>query len=517
MLCMVRHALTVWIDRGHGVSPLRIFPQHAYTVLACPGMLHRTPVMCLLRTFLLAVAMVVAPLAVAANPEERRALFEMELEELLDLEISVASRTSNSRWLTPAAVTVLTQDDISRSGLRTLPEILRLVPGMHVGRIDGNKWAIASRRAPSRYAGDMLILMDGRTLYNPLFGGTYWDIQDTIIEDIDRIEVIRGPGGSSWGANAVTGIVNIVSRPARLTPGAMLAAGGGAGAIHSEAVARWSGRVADNTWLRVYGKHRELAEGEWLPAGKDRTLNKEIFSGAGVLPAGDGAGDGQQATRGGFRLEHQAAAGLQLVASGEAYDTESSDMRLNTSATRATTNDTRDHGHHLLFEAVQPANSSAGGYPEWRARLFYANQVRNAGTFLEDREVTDAEAMLTWAGRSHRASAGLGFRLNSDRTAADNGGRFRLDPAARRDSLYSVFIQDEWALRPGWTLTAGSKFEHNDYTGNETSPSLRLMMAPHERRALWAAATRTSRTPSRGDHDAYLDFNDVPGCPAAVQ
>jgi len=319
--------------------------------------------MCLFKSSLLAVAMVVAPAAMAANMEERRALFEMELEELLALEISVASRTSNSRWLTPAAVTVITQDDISRSGLRTLPEILRLVPGMHVGRIDGNKWAIASRRAPSRYAADMLILMDGRTLYNPMFGGTYWDIQDTIIEDIDRIEVIRGPGGSSWGANAVTGIVNIVSRPARLTPGGMLAAGGGAGEIRSETAARWSGKVADNTWLRVYGKSRELAEGEWLPAGKDRTLNREIFPGAGVLPAGDGAGDGQSAMREGFRLEHQAPSGLRLTASGEAYDAESSDMRLNTTATRVTANDTRDHGHHVLFEAVRPADPSAGGFP----------------------------------------------------------------------------------------------------------------------------------------------------------
>ena len=137
-----------------------------------------------------AVVLAAVASAASAGAEDRLPLFEMELEELMALEISVASRTRNSLWLTPAAVTVITQDDIGRSGLRTLPEILRLVPGMHVARIDGNKWAVASRRAPSRYAGDMLILMDGRTLYNPLFGGTYWDIQDTVIEDIERMKQV---------------------------------------------------------------------------------------------------------------------------------------------------------------------------------------------------------------------------------------------------------------------------------------------------------------------------------------
>lgn len=181
---------------------------------------------------------VIGILSLDARSQEKP-IFSMSLEELLQIKISITTRTNQPIFDSASAVYVITQTDIKRSGLRTIPEILRLVPGFHIARQDGNKWHINSRRNSLRFSNSMQVLMDGRTLYNSLFGGTYWEIQDTMIDDIERIEIIRGPGASSWGANAITGVINIITKSSQETQGGLLFAGAGQGETKGEIALRY--------------------------------------------------------------------------------------------------------------------------------------------------------------------------------------------------------------------------------------------------------------------------------------
>src|SRR6185295_4126403 len=182
-----------------------------------------------------------APLAA----EDQRDLTTMSLEELAQTKVTTVSKTEEPRFQTPAAVHVVTADDIQRSGATSIPEALRMVPGVHVARINSNQWGVGIRGFTSRLARSQLAIMDGRTLYNPLFAGTYWEAQDTILEDVERIEVVRGPGGTLWGANAVNGIVNIVTKDTRDTQGGFVSAGGG-NEERPFVRARCAGAIADH-------------------------------------------------------------------------------------------------------------------------------------------------------------------------------------------------------------------------------------------------------------------------------
>ena len=176
----------------------------------------------------------------------------MSLEDLVNIEISTVSRVAESTMTTPAAVYVITRDDIRRSGAMSIPEALRLAPGLQVARIDGARWAIGMRGFADRLARSVLVLIDGRAVYSPLFAGTYWEVQDVLLEDVDRIEVIRGPGGTLWGANAVNGIVNIVTRNARDTQGLLLTGGTGTD-VPALGAARYGGTIGASGHYRVYG------------------------------------------------------------------------------------------------------------------------------------------------------------------------------------------------------------------------------------------------------------------------
>jgi iron complex outermembrane receptor protein len=430
-------------------------------------------------------------------------LTELSLEELMDLRVTSVSKRAEPISAAAAAVFVITREDLRRSGATSIPEALRMVPGIEVARIDANKWAISARGFNGRFANKLLVLIDGRSVYTPLFSGVFWDVQDTLIEDIDRIEVIRGPGATLWGANAVNGVINIITRSSHETRGGLLAAGGGS-EERGFAGLRYGGALGKSTSYRVYGKAFERGGGERLAGG----------SGAGA--------DDWSMERAGFRLDSALAGGSGLMIEGDLYGGRAGEslalQSLQDPAPRTVDDEERVSGGHLLsrWQRTLPDTS------ELKVQLYY-DRTRRAATLIdEDRDTFDVELQhgLAPAAR-HRVVWGLGFRRTADDIRGSEVLTFR--PARRTDDLGSAFLQDEITLRPDrlW-LTLGSKLEHNDYTGFEVQPNLRAVWIPRQHHTLWAAVSRAVRTPSRAEQDLRLDSQVIgpgqlfPGAPPAV-
>jgi iron complex outermembrane receptor protein len=428
-------------------------------------------------------------------------LTELSLQELMDVEVTSVSKRAEPISAAAAAVFVITREDLRRSGATSIPEALRMVPGLEVARIDANKWAISARGFNGRFANKLLVLIDGRSVYTPLFSGVFWDVQDTLIEDVDRIEVIRGPGATLWGANAVNGVINIITRSARETQGGLLAAGGGS-EERGFAALRYGGALGKSTFYRVYGKSFARGSGERLTGG------------AGA--------DDWSMSRAGFRLDAAPSAGTGLTLEGDLYDGEAGEtlilQSLQAPVSRTVDDDERFSGGHLLGRWQRTLPDAA----ELKVQLYYDRTQRAAALIDEDRDTLDLELQHGLApGSRHRLLWGLGFR----RTGDDIRGSevLWLTPARRTDDLASAFLQDEVALLPDrlW-LTLGSKLEHNDYTGFEVQPNVRAVWIPRRHQTLWAAVSRAVRTPSRAERDIRLDALVLgpgqlfPGAPPAV-
>ncbi|MEE8475495.1 MAG: TonB-dependent receptor plug domain-containing protein, partial [Myxococcota bacterium] len=240
----------------------------------------------------------IAPMGSARAAATGRDLGLMSIEELLEIEVTSVSKRPQKVSEAPAAITVLTGEDIRRSGVTSVPEALRMVPGIHVAQIDGNKWAITSRGFNDQFANKLLVLIDGRSVYTPLFSGVFWDIQDVMLEDVDRIEVVRGPGGTLWGANAVNGVINIITKSAAETQGSLVSIGSGSVERYFTQ-ARIGGKLGENTHYRVYAKYftrEDLAD-----------------------EPGGAANDDWSMTRGGFRMDWDAHTGDSLTFQGDYY------------------------------------------------------------------------------------------------------------------------------------------------------------------------------------------------------
>src|SRR6266446_10040589 len=238
--------------------------------------------------------------ATQSNQNPPANLKQLSLEQLGNVEVTTASKEPEQVWRTPAAIYVITQEDIRRSGATSIPEVLRLVPGVEVARIDSSKWSIGVRGFGSRLSRSVLVLIDGRSVYTPLFAGTYWEVQDLLLEDIDRIEVIRGPGGTLWGANAFNGIINIITKNARVTQGGLISVGGG-NVEQGFAGARYGGRIGNNAFYRVYGK---------------------FFNRDGGFDRSGDVYDVWHMGRGGFRVDWDATAHDALKLQGDLYEGE---------------------------------------------------------------------------------------------------------------------------------------------------------------------------------------------------
>lgn len=416
-------------------------------------------------------------------------LIAMSLKELMQQEVTISNRAKESAFLSSSAITVISAKQIKNSGLRTIPELMRLVPGFHVKRIDGNKWAINSRRVSTRFANSMLVLMDGRTLYSPLWGGTYWNLQNAFIEDIDHIEVIRGPGSASWGANAITGVINIVTKRAEQTQGSLAYAATGQGEIANDAGVRMGIQIGNGT-VRTYAKYRETDEGRYLLG--EESNNIEFID----EPEAD---DGTESALFGFRYDLEGRK-LSHTLMGEWYEADENDTRYSELIGQVPRNNDAD-GYHLLYNVEANFDSVS----RFELTAYYDHTQQLSDTFRDKRDIADIEGFFVKAIDSHKLSVGASFRHIKDSTSLPSGSGLRLDPASRSDQVWGFFMQDNWEIRRDtlW-LTLGSRFESNDYSGGEYNPSVRMLFKASEQSVYWGAITRSVRTPSRINSDACI-------------
>jgi iron complex outermembrane receptor protein len=417
-------------------------------------------------------------LDLSALSELEGLLSEPVLVPALEQEVTSVTRQASTVGRSAAAVYVVTQDMIRRSGATSVPEILRMVPGLQVARIDSNKWAISSRGFNNRFANKLLVMIDGRIVYTPLFSGVYWEVQDMVLQDIERIEVIRGPGATVWGANAVNGVINIITKTARDTQGALVAAGGG-NQDKTITAARYGGKVGDNFYYRVYGKHFERA----------RSFNPTA------------AHDDWRMGRAGFRAEwYPNGCDCDTITfQGEMFTSQLGNSLVNAVPTPPFTefviNDIEHAGGFLSSRWVHRINEDS----------FTALQVYFDRTDRDDLQVDQLTDIYDIDFQHHfplgcrnAITWGLRYRNVRDNVGTNNAFTFQVVPVNRTTELFSGWVQDEISLvGDELMLTVGSKFEHNDYTGFEMQPSARMLWAPNNRQVVWGAISRAVRTPSR--------------------
>jgi iron complex outermembrane recepter protein len=404
----------------------------------------------------------------------------------LDMPVSSVSRQDSTVGRSPAAVFVITNEMIRRSGAKEIPELLRMVPGVDVARIDSNKWAVTVRGFNGRFANKLLVRIDGRDVYTPLFAGTFWDVQDVLLEDVERIEVIRGPGATVWGANAVNGVINIITRNAKNTQGVYLESGGGT-YERGFTSARYGGQSGDDLSYRVYGK--------WFDRGD------------GFLPAGE-PNDAWNQSRGGFRMDWSASAADTVTFQGDYYNGYCGDRFVTPQFTTFPYYSmNRDNTHVTGDNAVLNWKRVLDEDSDWTAKIYYDNTKRHfiPYSFNEDRDTLDIDFQYRFpVADRHELITGCEYRNTQDRIAG-NPPIFFLTPSSQSIQLFSGFVQDEITLSEDqWYFTVGSKFEHNTYTGFEYQPTARLLWTPDKKHSLWGAVSRAVRTPSRGEEGCQL-------------
>ena len=393
----------------------------------------------------------------------------------MDQDVTSVSKEPEPYGQAPAAIDVVTQDEIRRSGASSIPEALRLADNLDVAQKDSHDWAISARGFNTALANKLLVLMDGRTLYTPLFSGVIWDVQDYLLEDVDRIEVISGPGGTLWGANAVNGVINITTKSARDTQGLYVEGGGGT-ELRDFGGVRYGGTLASNVYFRVYGKY----------------FNR----GNEVYPNDSSASDSWQAGQGGFRMDADASPHDVLTLQGDAYagneNAETGDEAKTSGGNvlgrwSHTVSEDSDFSLQLYYDQTHLVDPVASAFAPTG---FLTDDLRTYDLDFQDHFQLGARNGVTW---------GLGYRFTHDVVGAAPGLAFL--PPVLDQNLYSGFVQDEIKLCDDLFFTLGTKVEHNDYTGFEFEPSGRLQYNVTTNQMLWAAVSRAVRTPSRVDRD----------------
>lgn len=437
--------------------------------------------------FFLSISLIfIFPCFGASDPE----LIQLSIEELMEVQVTLVAKKSQNLSDSAAAIFVITNEDLRRSGVTNIPDALRMVPGMNVARIDSNKWAVTSRGFNGRFSANLLVMIDGRSVYTPSFSGVYWEVNDVLLEDVDRIEVIRGPGAALWGANAVNGVINIITRSSKETQGGFISAGTG-NVEKTMAGFRYGGSSGENTTWRIYAKQN----------------NRDIFE---TFSGGD-ANDDWKMTRTGFRLDSALTPGDNLTVQGDVYQ---GDIQQDLFLASPITPDS--------FMQTFPVETSVSGgnlLARWKRilsptsdfalQVYYDTSRRTEDWVDEDRDNVDIDFQHSFApGTGHEIIWGLRYRYTTDDFS--NSDLFdvavvKLDSNARSDQLYSAFIQDGISFSDDrFHLTLGSKFEHNDYSGFEIQPSARLMWSMNPFHKFWGAVSRAVRTPSRGESDGTL-------------
>lgn len=440
-------------------------------------------------SLLMAVSAVGGMLPFPATAGEVPDFSGLSIEELMRVEITSASR-QEERWLdVAAAVTVITPEEMRRAGALTIPDALRLVPGMDVAQIDANKWAVSARGFLGRFSNKLLVLVDGRSVYTPFFGGVEWDMVDFPLESIERIEVIRGPGGSLWGSNAVNGVVNVITRSAGSAEGVDVVGTAGA-----------SGGLVE---LRI---DRNLSA-QMALRGSLAYRSRSASPHADEHPFSDEA----EAVRADLRWDWQVDDRTDLVLQGRFGDNTAGTSQLRFGSAGAAT--TITDANYDASSAVLHAHASRrlGDRGELVLASYFVDESRDYGVTDYSAQTWDLDVESSWSLASHELVAGVGHRLIEDRATStpwmDFSGH-RLD-----HEITSAFAQDRFPLfHPRLTATAGFKVESNSYSdyATEWQPNARLLFSPHDAHRLWAATSRAVRTPSLIDGEGrFLVYSTI--------
>ena len=422
-------------------------------------------------------------------------LLHLPLEDLMKIEISSASRKVQQVQQVPAAVFVISRDDIERSGARSIPEALRMAPGVEVARVGNNSWAVSIRGFNGRFANKLLVLKDGRNIYSPLYAGVLWEAEDAVLGDIERIEVIRGPNAAMWGANAVNGVINIISRHAGETQGTDVI------------VATGTDEPASLTLRHGF----QVGDGYWRLSGKG------FDQSPGSTRNGEPGKDNWTAGRLGLRGDWSAQEGGHWMLVGEAYQSRSGN-RLDMSGFGAAgvfqdiLQDNR--GGNLLLRREQP--TADGGQLDWQVSA--EGTVLNLQTFIrEDRKTLAGEFQRRMPVEAHDVLWGASCRVSRDQlalpaSAIPQGMTF--DQTQRDSRSFSVFAHDDFALIPDVLhLSGGVRFGYDSWSGSQAQPDLRLAWMPNAQTTWWSSLARAARTPSRLELDGLYSMGETPANP----
>jgi len=421
-------------------------------------------------------------------------LLTMSIEELMKIEVTSASRRSQKLSEVSSAIFVITQDDIRRSGATSIPEALRMAPGVEVARLGTDKWAISVRGFNGRFANKLQVLMDGRSVYTPLFSGVIWSQQDTFMEDIERIEVIRGPGATVWGANAVNGVINIITKKAADTQGTLLTGGGGSFERGFVGV-RYGGKLNEETPFRVYAK----------AFSRDPMHS---LSGVSVR-------DDWQSARAGFRLDHSRGID-QLTVQGDVFINSIGDSLLQPALTAPFTRldiaDAKEKGGNIRLRWDRNfSDKSSIMLQTYYDRVH--NQLAPWTKYAESFDVDFQHRLPLFI--HHDVTWGINYRLYNNKVPETELTTFT--PQQKTNHNISAFVRDEITLLPDQLrLSLGTRIDHNDFTGLEVQPSGRLMWTPNEQNSLWISVSRAVRIPSRGENDVTIAgrvMQSFPGMP----
>ncbi len=411
-------------------------------------------------------------------------LKKMTVEELMNIEVTSVSRRPEKLTEAPSAIQVITQEDIHRSGVTSIPEALRLALNLHVAQKNSHDWAISARGFNTDLANKMLVMIDGRTVYTPLFSGVFWDRQDYLLEDIDRIEVISGPGGTLWGSNAVNGVINIITKSSDKTQGLYAEAGAG-NQLRAVGGLRYGGRINDDVSFRVYGKY----------------FDRDAIA----FPDGEDALDSWNMGQGGFRMDATPGEKNTWSLQGDYYNGREDIATGGVSAISGLNvlgrwkhiiSDKSDFAFQLYYDRtnldmpVPPTQTEIG-------------PAAPAGRFGDNLDTYDIDFQHRFSpGTRHQLVWGLGYRLTHD--VVNNAPALAFAPPVLDRNLVSFFFQEQATISEKLSATVGTKIEHNDYTKVEIEPSARLHFLLNSSQSLWAAVSRAVRIPSRVDRHIRL-------------
>ncbi|MFT6332585.1 MAG: iron complex outermembrane receptor protein [Lentimonas sp.] len=403
------------------------------------------------------------------------------------LAATTVSKTAKDSFKSAAAIYVVNRADIKRSGATTIPEVLRMVPGLQVAKGESGQWMVTSRGFANGFANKLLVMVDGRTIYTPLFSGVHWGAQDVMLENIKQIEVVRGPGATQWGANAVNGVINIITEPASNTQKGLATTSYGSN--HNSLTARYGGKIKDNSYYRVSASRYNEYNNESANSKSDQ--------------------NDYYINRGGFRIDYDEFEKDLITLQSDFYNgTNQLDLFLPDTASfqNRIKDDLNFYGGNITSRWEHEISNTS----ETQLQVYYDKFVRDYSLLSRKAETFDVDFQYSSSLKeNHKITSGLGYRgINSDLSGDDF--RINFDPIKSSTNLYNAFIQDEITLLPDKVfLTIGTKLEHNSFTGYEFQPSIKTSWLATENQTLWASIARATRTPNISENDINMAVGTV--------